>query len=194
MTTNVTMMGCEQNLDRPDDDHGKNSQLVSQVTIPSKFSQLYHIKGVGEKSATSCTTITTGHVIQTDLPQKMGGSNAHPQPVELLLAALIGCTQATAVFVGRHMKPRVIVDRLEFDIRACRDERGALNMPIETTPSIFAGLHTVEGTIKVFIKEGTISHKQLEMLAEQTEARCPVASMFLAGGCVMNINWEVASN
>ena len=44
----------------------------------------------------------------------MGGANLAPQPVETLLAALIGCTQATALFVGRQLG--VVIDKMEFDI------------------------------------------------------------------------------
>ena len=82
-------------------------------------------------------TTSTGHTIQTDVPIKMGGKNEAPQPVELLLAAFIGCTQATALFVGRQMKPdRIILDKMEFDIQAVRDEQGALSLPIDQDPKV----------------------------------------------------------
>ena len=169
-------------------DSDQRPLVQCEASIPAEFCQSYHIKGLGERSGTSLKTVT-GHEIRTDLPLKMGGQDVHPQPVELLLAALIGCTQATAVFVGRNMKPRLVIDHLEFDIRASRDERGALALPILATPTIPAGIHTVEGTIKVYIKKGLMSANQLETLAEQTEARCPVASMMTASGCNMGIEW-----
>jgi len=52
----------------------------------------YTVTATGERSA--CETRTdTGFIIRSDTPLKMGGENAAPQPVELLLAALIGCEQ-----------------------------------------------------------------------------------------------------
>lgn len=157
-------------------------------TIQPEFCKSYHIEGVGHKSHVKLQT-NTGHTIRTDVPKKMGGDDAAPQPVETLLAAFLGCTQATAVFVGRNMEPRLVIDYLEFDIDAHRDERGALEMPITQTPAIPARLQTIEGTIKVHLKKGSLNESQLEILSEQTEARCPVANMMIASGCAMNIEW-----
>ena len=39
------------------------------------------------------------------------------------------------------------------------------------------------------LKKGWMSADQLVILAEQTEARCPVASMMVAGGCELRIKW-----
>lgn len=132
----------------------------------------------------------TEHILTTDVPIKMGGQNTAAQPVEHLLAALIGCTQATAVYVGRMMKPRLIIDNIEFDIEGYRDERGALQMPIEKLPSIPARLEHVSGVVRVqFKKNITVSAEELSLLKEQTEARCPVANMMHASGCRMDIEW-----
>ena len=115
----------------------------------------------------------------------MGGTDGAPQPVEHLLAALLGCSQATAVFVGRSMNPRVLIDRIEFDVEAFRDERGALQQPINEFPDVPARLQRVSGRAKIFLKGKknhlkVMSEEQLEMLAQQTEARCPVANMMEA--------------
>lgn len=134
----------------------------------------------------------TGHVLRTDVPKKMGGSDAAPQPVEHLLAALVGCTQATATYVGRMMEPRLIVDRIDFDVRAHRDERGALELPIESVPAVPARLQRVSGTAMVHFRKGAdeeVSEEQLRILRDQTEARCPVANMMHASGCVMDMQW-----
>jgi hypothetical protein len=99
----------------------------------------YTIHGVGKGSRVEVRT-NTGHELRTDVPaptSTMGGTDSAPQPVETLLAALLGCTQATAIFVGRHLEPRVLIERLEFvDIVAERDERGARSLPIDVDPSV----------------------------------------------------------
>ena len=158
-----------------------------------KHRKSYQISGQGRGSAVEMTT-NTGHELFTDVPKKMGGTDTAPQPVEHLLAALIGCAQATAIFVGRNMEPRLVIDKIEFDIQAHRDARGALQQPIEETPDIPARLQCVSGTATVFFKGSTsVSPEQLHLLGEQTEARCPVANMMLASGCTMDIKWENGS-
>ena len=191
-TTRLRLFGNDSTVDtvrsNGQADSEQHPQMQYGESIPAEFCKSYHITGLGERSGT-CLKTDTGHEIRTDLPRKMGGNDTNAQPVELLLAALIGCTQATAVFVGRNMKPRVLIDRLEFDIHACRDERGALALPIVATSKIPPGLRIVVGTVKVHVKKGSMSASQLEILAEQTEARCPVASMMVAGGCNMRMKW-----
>jgi hypothetical protein len=104
------------------------------------------------------------------------------------------------MFVGRHLEPRILIERLEFvDIVAERDERGALSLPIETDPpSTPARLQKITGTIQVYRKSlkkteaprpPLLSQEQLDMLSRQTELRCPVANMMIASGCEMNIQW-----
>lgn len=114
----------------------------------------YKLKGDGEQTSVSIQT-DTNHTLQTDIPRTMGGGDRGAQPVEHLLSAFIGCTQATALFVGRNMKPdRVLIDRMEFDVEGERDERGALDaLPIDALsplPSTPARLLLVKGVIRVF--------------------------------------------
>jgi uncharacterized OsmC-like protein len=141
------------------------------------------------------------------VPKTMGGQDMAAQPVETLLAALLGCTQATAVFVGRHCEPRILIDRIEFDIFAERDDRGALALPITLSPEIPARLLRISGTVRVYTKHNPqqqtttttttttttqqplLSQEQLAILAHQTELRCPVANMIVASGCEMNVTW-----
>ena len=114
-----------------------------------------------------------------------------PQPVETLLAAWMGCTQATALFVGRHLPERVVLDKIEFEnIQAYRDERGALQLPITETPNIPSRLNRITGTIKVTSRNDKIlSEDQMKLLKEQTEIRCPVANMMIASGCSIDVEW-----
>lgn len=150
----------------------------------------YAISGVGHRSKVTCRT-NTNHILEADVPKKMGGGDEAPQPVEHLLAALVGCTQATATYVGRMMRPRLNIERIDFNIEAYRDERGALSLPITELPPIPARLQSVSGSVDVHFKDGAdVSEEQLRVLGEQTEARCPVANMMHASGCVMDIQWR----
>ena len=150
----------------------------------------YSITGVGQRSKVTCKT-NTNHTLEADIPTKMGGADSAPQPVEHLLAALLGCTQATAVYVGRMMTPRLLIDKIDFEIDAYRDERGALSLPITEAPPIPARLQRVSGSVVVHFKDGVdVSDEQLRILGEQTEQRCPVANMMHASGCIMDMKWK----
>jgi putative redox protein len=159
----------------------------------TNHAKTYRIQGQTTPQSKGSVTMTTntGHSIQTDLPKPMGGKDCAPQPVETLLAALVGCTQATALFVGRQMKPnRLVIDKMVFSLTATRDERGALQLPIEIDPPVPSRLQHVSGTIRVFAAKGArIPEEQMRLLREQTEQRCPVANMMLASGCAMAVEW-----
>ena len=62
----------------------------------------YHVYGTGR--GTQVETMARSHRIALDVPKSMGGQDAHAQPVEHLLAALIGCEHNTALYVARKMK------------------------------------------------------------------------------------------
>jgi putative redox protein len=159
----------------------------------TNHAKTYRIQGETTPNSKGSVTMTTntGHSIQTDLPKPMGGKDEAPQPVETLLAALIGCTQATALFVGRQMKPnRLLIDKMEFSLTATRDERGALQLPIDIDPPVPSRLQQVSGTVRVFAAKGAIiPNEQMRLLREQTEQRCPVANMMIASGCAMKVEW-----
>lgn len=156
----------------------------------SRHKKIYSIRGMGKRGPFTESVTNTGHELRTDVPKRMGGGDAAPQPVEHLLAALIGCTQATAMYVGRSMKPRLNIEKIEFDLRAERDERGALEQPIDVSPSIPSRLSSVGGTVIVYLRDNeSISDEILQLLAKQTEHRCPVANMMTASGCKMDIIW-----
>lgn len=137
------------------------SSRSTSTNISTSTSKYYQLSGVGRGGSAKIETQSnkngdtgspghgtntgtdTGHTIHTDLPLSMGGTNKAPQPVEYLLAAYIGCTQATAMFVGRNMQPRLLIDRMEFEIEGERDERGALDcLPIRNGIGIGASTST----------------------------------------------------
>lgn len=157
--------------------HAKHYQMKGSTTS--------HTKGSGVSLVTD-----TGHALATDLPFRMGGTNSAPQPVETLLAALIGCTQATALFVGRNMKPQLVIDKMEFDIGAERDERGSISLPMDVAPPTSSRVQRVFGIVRVYAKgREPISTDVITILKEQTEIRCPVANMMVASGCQMDVEW-----
>jgi uncharacterized OsmC-like protein len=161
--------------------------------------------------ATTIVKDDAAFTVFTDLPERMGGHNSAPQPMEWLVVAFVGCTQATAHFVARHYwrseKIKLItLQRLEFqDITATRDSRGSTALPIvdagphgedgDTDPP--SRIQQLTGTIRVYFKTPSEDDVQeraecLRVLQAQTERRCPVANTIAASGCRMDVVWEDA--
>jgi putative redox protein len=151
----------------------------------------YYVSGGG--TGTRCAMRTDdGYEVLSDVPVAAGGGGGAPQPVQLLLAALCGCEQATAAFVAFKFKPqRLALGRIEFELRAERDEQGALTLPLDTAelpaPARLArvwGTATVHGTAATDV--------QLGRLGEEVHRRCPVANMVVLSGCTLDIEWRRA--
>eukprot|EP00520_Triparma_pacifica_P010810 CAMPEP_0118645974 /NCGR_PEP_ID=MMETSP0785-20121206/7794_1 /TAXON_ID=91992 /ORGANISM="Bolidomonas pacifica, Strain CCMP 1866" /LENGTH=208 /DNA_ID=CAMNT_0006537907 /DNA_START=323 /DNA_END=945 /DNA_ORIENTATION=+ len=179
-----------------------NSQHNSQgKTIESREERLLkrHQKSYGVKSSfngpvTTCVT-DTGHVVKTDVPKLMGGSNLHPQPVELLLSSLLGCTTTTSHYISRnwHPKPFEIIG-LEMDVKAHRDNRGVMKKPTHELVEDFgidAMLQRVTGVVTIFVSPLTedIDSIDVSKFGVVVEDRCPVANMIVKSGCVMDVEW-----
>ena len=125
-----------------------------------------------------------GHMVCTDLPRLSGGRDAAAQPVELLVAALLGCKTATAHFVARHLWPRPYntIDTIEFlDVAAVRDERGAIALPIKAQPEVSAALLRVTGIAKVKPTSDDVTDEDVRELGRAVETRCPVAATLVRG-------------
>ena len=158
--------------------------------VPSRYKS-YRVVGGGIGS--SCKVLTDdGWAITTDTPKVQGGTNTAPQPVMLLLASLCGCELATARFVALKSLPRIKMGRVEFDLEATRDERGAINLPLTAPLPAPARLERVWGTATLYDTDAT--QEQITSLGAQVHLRCPVANMMVLSGCVLDIDWKVAGN
>ena len=158
--------------------------------------KLYRFSARGLARSGCAVLTSTGHRIYTGLPVKAGGDDAAPQPVECLVASLLGCETATAHFVARHLWPRPYnrIESIHFeDVVAERDERGALSLPITEPAPVTAGLLCVQATVRVTPpKESACTLADVQMLGRIVEARCPVAAVLRASGCTLNVAWTLA--
>ncbi|CAE8605516.1 unnamed protein product [Polarella glacialis] len=85
-----------------------SSEKAEQPKIKS-----YQVIGEGQGAASEAKC--RSHTMRTDVPRESGGKDSAPQPVELVLTALIGCETATAAYVARQMRPRFRLQRIEFE-------------------------------------------------------------------------------
>ena len=166
----------------------------------------YSLQAVQTSAVATESQTADGHAIASDLPRLMGGQDGAPQPVYLLLASLVGCEHATAAFVARHMKPRIHLRSVSFDIHAERDERGAISLPLvpaapdkeaeagdadaeAATIVPPARLQRVYGVATV--DAGDATQEQVDLLARLVHQRCPVANMVTLSGCELDIQWRL---
>ena len=165
------------------------SVASSDISRAQKNFKHYHLSGTGKRSQCELTSKESGFELITDTPKKMGGQNKGPQPVEMLLASLIGCEQATAMYVARHIPMKI--EKIDFEIDAVRDERGALTLPLgldhDTLPP--ARLSFISGKATVHTDA---SQDKVDQLEAEVIKRCPVANMVTMSGCILDIVWEKA--
>ncbi|KAJ8605953.1 hypothetical protein CTAYLR_010801 [Chrysophaeum taylorii] len=157
------------------------------ATLKKKKKQ-YRVTGVGSKCRTEVKTAR--HSVVTDTPAKDGGTDVAAEPVETLLAALVGCEQATAHWVARILRFRI--DRIEFDVQASRDPRGAIALPVDQTPPVPSRLEKVWGTATVYAQNAT--PEDIRKLGTIVHTRCPVASMITLSGCALEVEWYLGSS
>lgn len=173
------------------------SKIRSMSDDADKWTKTYHLTAQGAKN--KCTSHTEdGHRIQSDIPRAMGGNNSAPQPVYLLLSAMVGCETSTAYFVARKMG--IKIEDMHFDLHARRDQRGVFdNLPSSAEASSSEGhiddmyipsmLQEIRG--EVVIRSSSATQAQVDALAREVKKRCPVASMIFKSGCHLSVQWKL---
>ena len=147
--------------------------------------KLYSITGRTE--GTTSMSQTRGHTLKTDTPPSGGGEDTAPQPVETLLAALIGCEGATADFVARMLRTKI--RSIDFELEASRDPQGAAHLPVDAPAPAVSRLTRIWGVAHVEIDA---DDEIIEEIGRIVHERCPVANMVVASGCSLDIEWRRA--
>jgi hypothetical protein len=128
------------------------------TNILKNSTKFYHIYGYGNLNSSNLKA--SNHSIITDIPKVVGGKDNGPQPVEMLLSGLIGCETATCNYIARNMKPRIKIDKIDFNIKAERNEDGALLLPIGRTDLPSSSLNHIYGTAYVYTKSSQVIKKK----------------------------------
>src|SRR5690625_2670656 len=134
------------------------------------------------KSEGMKTNVKTGkHEVIVDEAAQMGGNNEGPNPLQYLLTALAGCTNAVAHVAAKEM---------EFDLQGLSiqasgefDPRGFMG-----DPNVRTYFETVTLDVKVKTTEST---ERLEELQKQVASRCPVFGTFAAANIEMKDSWTI---
>lgn len=104
------------------------------------------------------------HVLITDEPRFMGGTERGPGPALLVLAGLAGCTAGSFALFGTLMG--IPIDSVEVSVTADLDARGVLGLE-EGVP---AGYTDIRYEARI---QSSASEKEIRELAATVERRCP---------------------
>jgi putative redox protein len=105
------------------------------------------------------------HKLVVDEPPELGGSDAGPNPVELILAALGSCQEITYRAYATALG--IPLERVSVSLTGTLDLKGFFAVDDTVRP----GYQKVTGTVRL---ESTASDEQLEMLRNAVNAHCPV--------------------
>lgn len=123
----------------------------------------------------------TQHVIQNDGFKDIGGLDAHPDPIQHLFSSLSGCQHLTAQVVAQNLG--IKTGEATIDIQAELE-------PVEKAKGVYPGFNISSFTLN-YTLETNADDAKFAQLKKVTEAKCPVAQVFLntSGIKVFNNNW-----
>lgn len=101
-----------------------------------------------------------------DEPENLGGKDSAPNPVEGLLASLIGCLGIVTRVVAQEKN--LPVEGVEIEVEGDLDPRGFMGQYNLVRPGFLA----VRYAVKV---KGNLSDEQIKTLMEEVDKRCPVS-------------------
>ena len=120
---------------------------------------------------------------QVDEPEKDGGSNSGPNPMQHFVAALASCQNEQAQIVKEELS--LNIDKIEIDLA------------IDLNLAGFMGkAQNSEGCYKKLvlntIVHGDITEKQVAELGKKVDNRCPVLSLLRSSGCEIISSWKIS--
>ncbi|WP_017872421.1 OsmC family protein [Candidatus Caldatribacterium saccharofermentans] len=107
-----------------------------------------------------------------DEPPSLGGKDSAPNPVEGLLASLVGCLGIVTVVVAREKN--LPVEGVSIEVEGDLDPRGFMGQYDVVRPGFLA----VRFVVKV---RGKLSSDDLAALLKEVEKRCPVSDVLSNG-------------
>ncbi|MES1913529.1 MAG: hypothetical protein MHM6MM_005719 [Cercozoa sp. M6MM] len=132
------------------------------------------VKVTADGAGWQCITHADKHKIVTDEPAAAGGADEGPTPLHTALAALTGCSEATAFSVSKNVL-KLDLQKIEFDVEAKWDARAWIGKRDDNDNLVPAHFQHVKLVAKVTTPA---SQEQVDELASLVHQRCPIAAMF----------------
>jgi len=116
--------------------------------------------------------------ITIDEPEKVGGTNKGPNPVEVLLASIVGCLDFTGTIVAKQMGYEL--EEFKLEVEGELDPRGVMGKA-----DIPSGLQSIKVEVK---KVEGIPEEKIKEFLETIQHRCPVDNT-LTDGVNVDVEW-----
>ncbi|MFN3698577.1 MAG: OsmC family protein [Dictyoglomus sp.] len=113
------------------------------------------------------TKIRNKFTINMDEPPSLGGEDSAPNPVEVVLASLIGCLGIVIAVVSKEKN--IPLNSVEIFTEGDLDPRGFMG-----DPTVRAGYEEVRVRIKI---DSPAGREKIEELIKEVEKRCPVSDI-----------------
>lgn len=111
------------------------------------------------------TVNVRGFTLDVDEPEALGGTDAAPNPVEYVLAALASCQEITYRLYADTLG--IPLDNVSVRLKGTIDLRGFFGVD----PAIRAGYQAIEATVTL---DSPASREDLERLTAEVDRHCPV--------------------
>ena len=115
------------------------------------------------------------HLLVIDEPEKLGGTDAGPNPLEYMLAALAGCINVTGHLVAKELGFQI--NGLSMDIMGELNPARYMGRPTEDR----SGFTVVKVEVRL---EADVSDETRQNWIESVESRCPISDTISAGTSV----------
>lgn len=115
-----------------------------------------------------------------DEPERLGGTNAGPNPLEYLLGALSSCTTIMIAYVAQDLNFEY--EGVTFETEGTLDPRGFQGM--EGVRTYFEAVH-----VKIVI-DTTESDERIAELQKGVEARCPIHNLMHDSDVHITAEWS----
>lgn len=121
--------------------------------------------------------------LTTDEPETLGGTDQGPNPMELVLSALVGCASVMLRMIAGEQG--LEYNSADFDVRGTLDTRGLAGVP-----GVCRHFLSVTGTVRVRTRDAAT----LAQVAAAIEDRCPVFNLLRDAGVDVTLNWEATAD
>lgn len=117
-----------------------------------------------------------------DEPEKSGGTNKAPTPMEYILGSFNGCILIVIEMIAEE--GHFSFDHLSAETKGTLDRRG-----LAGTAGVSPHFHYVKNTVRFETKE---SNEAIARLKELVKKRCPAYNLFRDAGMDIELDWKKA--
>lgn len=154
---------------------GKSPETIPQI-------KTVRATGAWQGQMRTVQNVRTFAPITIAEPEKLGGDNAAPTPMEYVIAALNGCLAVAIELVAKEQGFRL--EGMEFESEGLIDQRGLFG-----TASVSPHFQEVVNRIRFKTPE---SPERLADLKAEVTRRCPAYSLIKDAGVTIRLDWTIA--